>query len=588
MKSLPDKKIIYPALLAAVLTFLVYLPSLRYDFVSWDDGMYVLYNSHIRNMDLDFFKWAFTTPYLANWHPLTFISYALDYRIGGLNPFIYHFENVVFHAINTFLVSVLTVRLLNIMALKGRKDAEPGPGVSKTLSFTAPFVAALFFGLHPLHVESVTWVSERKDVLSTFFFLLSVLAYLRYSTGPAVKKASNYIGALVFFILALMSKPMAISLPVVLLLLDYYPIGKIVRLRQQLGELKWVILEKIPFVVLSVLSAMLTVWAQKRAGALVPSETLPLPPRLLIAAKTYVFYLYKTVLPVDLAPFYPYPGRIDLFRFEFFGPLLFLLAVTLFSLLAVRRYRFFLAVWVTYLITLFPVIGVVQVGSQSAADRYMYLPSLPLFIFAGILAGYLFDRMTRSPGGEAASGYFRNPRLAAAFALAVVLFSTLSYLTVKQEGIWKETITFWTHELKIFPDSYKAHLHRGQFYVLLGETGKAIEDYKTAMSLLPNAAEPYNEVGILYGGLGKYKEAFAAFDEAIKLEPDYDKAYNNRGYTHFQAGDFKKAVEDINMAISLNPGNIGAYYNISSAYSELGDTEQARIHIEIAEKLKAR
>lgn len=578
----------YPALLAAVLTFLVYLPSLRYDFVSWDDGMYVLYNSHIRNMDLNFFKWAFTTTYLANWHPLTFISYALDYRIGGLNPFIYHFENVVFHVINTFLVSVLTVRLVNIIALKGRKEAETGPKASKTLSFTAPFVAALFFGLHPLHVESVTWVSERKDVLSTFFFLLSVLAYLRYSTGPLAKKASNYIGALVFFILALMSKPMAISLPVVLLLLDYYPIGKIVRLRQQLGEIKWVILEKIPFVALSVLSAMVTVWAQKRAGALVPSETIPLPPRLLIAAKTYVFYLYKTVLPVDLAPFYPYPGRIDLLKIEFFGPLLFLLAVTLFSLLAVKRYRFFLVVWVAYLIILFPVIGVVQVGSQSAADRYMYLPSLPLFIFAGILTGYLFDRMIKSPGAEAASGYFLKPKLAAAFALAVMLFSTLSYLTVKQEGIWKETITFWTHELKVFPDSYKAHLHRGQFYVLLGETGKAIEDYKMAMSLLPNAAEPYNEVGILYGGLGKYKEAFAAFDEAIKLEPAYDKAYNNRGYAHFQAGEFKKAVEDIKMAISLNPGNTGAYYNIASAYSELGETEQARIHIEIAEKLKAR
>ncbi|MBI5232729.1 MAG: tetratricopeptide repeat protein [Deltaproteobacteria bacterium] len=588
MNGLRGKKIPYPALLAALLTFLAYLPSLQNGFVNWDDGLYVVENLNIRHLDLEFLKWAFTNTYLSNWHPLTLISYALDYRIGGLNPFIYHLENIVFHALNTFLVSVLTVRLLDLIALEERKDAEPGQGVSNTLAFTAPLVAALLFGLHPLHVESVTWVSERKDVLSVFFFLLSVLAYLRYSTGPAAKKVSYYLASLFFFILALLCKPMVMTLPVVLLMLDYYPLGRISGLRHRLRDLKRELMEKVPFAALSAASALISVWAQEKGGSLASSDSIPFLMRAVMAVRSYAFYLYKTFLPVNLAPFYPYPEKVTLFDIQYAGSFALLIAITLACLFAARRYRFLIVAWVYYLVTLVPVIGLIQVGSQSSADRYMYLPSLGLFILAGILTGHLLQSLRSRPSGAGKAASLKKPGFALVTALAVTVILTLSFLTVRQERVWKDPITFWTYETKVYPMEYTAYYYRGLYYKQLNEEENAIADYRKAISLNPQPAGIYNAIGILYGDSGRYGDAIEAFNNALKMNPGFDRAYNNRGYTYFKAGDYRKAVEDIKKAIELDPGNTGAYYNIASAYRELGETEQARINIEIADKLKSK
>ncbi|MGD0283667.1 MAG: hypothetical protein ABSB95_15050, partial [Dissulfurispiraceae bacterium] len=357
--------------LVSLLTFSVYLSCIHNEFVAWDDDHYIYENLHLHPLNAAFFRWAFSAFYAANWHPLTWVSHALDYAVWGLNPLGHHLTNNILHAVNTFIVVVLVVKLLETW--HASRQQNPARHPSQDLIIAA--VTGLLFGLHPLHVESVAWVSERKDLLCAMFFLLSVLAYTN----------KHYLLVVFLFALALLSKPMAVSLPAVLLILDWHPFNRISSVKSFLSAF----LEKLPLIALSIVSSVLTVLAQKAEGAMQPFEVTPLSSRVLVAAESLLSYLWKMVWPVNLIPYYSYPGNVSLFSAEYFLSVIIVFGITAACLIMVKKQKLWLAAWGYYVITLLPVLGIVQVGGQAMADRYTYLPSLGPFILIGLIGAEL-------------------------------------------------------------------------------------------------------------------------------------------------------------------------------------------------------
>lgn len=522
------------AVLSAIITFLVYLPSLKSGFVNWDDPGYVYNNPYIRSLGADFWKWAFTTPVQSLWHPLTLASYALNHAIWGLNPAGYHFDNILFHSINTLLVFFLTIRLMESAGMRGLYSFK---------AIGAGLTTALLFGLHPLHVESVSWISERKDVLSALFFLLSILAYLRYVPE---KKRSYYFAALVLFILALMSKPMAVTLPAALLIIDFYPLKRLGK------DLKKAVIEKLPFLALSVAVSAVAVWAQNKSGALAGVEIYSFTDRAAVAVRAIGFYLYKTVLPFDLAPYYPAPLKGELLGAPFLAALLALAAITLFCLFMRKKKPVFLAVWLYFLVTLLPVSGIMQVGGQAAADRYMYIPSISLFVLAGALVWFV---LTRHDAGRRFQVDMRRRVGGVVAAVILAVLVGLSVLTIRQEAVWKDSITLWSHEIRIYPERvFIAYYNRARTFQEQEKNNEALEDYTAA----------------------------------IRLDPGYKDSYLNRGVILGKLGRMDAAISDFNTVLRLDPSDIDAYANLAMAYSMLGDNDRVAFYMERARQTKGR
>ncbi|MBI5237037.1 MAG: hypothetical protein HY887_01250, partial [Deltaproteobacteria bacterium] len=479
------------ALFAAVITFLVYLPALQNGFVNWDDSFYVYRNPNISALNLETVKWAFRAEVNAQWHPLTILSFTADYAIWGLNPKGYHLTNNIFHALNTFLIFMITWRLFDCGG-RACAPAAPSGGVIDRGPLAAALITALLFGLHPMRVESVAWVTERKDVLYAFFFLLSILAYLRYVRHDGSKRAS-YLLCLACFILALMSKPMAVTLPVVLLILDLYPLGRL-----SVKGIRHTLIEKIPFFALSVLISAVTLWAQLASGMTPTTENIPIPVRIAGMLRGYLFYLYKTFWPFDLAPLYPYRLRTELLSPEHMGYLSLLIGITVFCVIMAKTKKIFLAAWLYYLVTLLPVIGLMQVGSQAAADRFTYLPSLGPFTLIGAGAAYLIDR------------YGKKAVFALMLAMAA-LSALMAVLTVRQISIWKDSITLWSREIELFP-VIRAYSGRATQYFEEGNFEEAAKDYTVVInSKAGNIAVPYNNRGVSYLKLGRLELAIKDF-----------------------------------------------------------------------------
>ena len=583
------------AFLAALIVFtaalVVYLPSLGSGFVNWDDAKYVYENTNIRSLAGGFFSWAASAVVVSNWHPLTMLSHAVDYAIWGLNPAGHHLTSIVLHAVNSVLVFALVIALT--------RRAWTGEGEARSWrddgAFIAALGAALLFALHPLRVESVAWVSERKDVLSALFYLLSVLAYLRYSAG----KRLYYALSLVALALALMSKPMAVSLPFVLILIDLYLLKK--------GDLRRIFIEKVPFFAISVLAVIATFWAQSSGAGLASGAAYPLLVRLPVAAYSYLFYIYKTVFPATLAPYYPYPLDAG-FSGRFLASIaaLVIISALLWALKGRATFRALWALWLYFLITLLPVIGIVQVGKQMAADRYTYLPAIALFMAAALGGSRLYIR-----GGK------RRSLVAAAFVVVLCLYTVK---TVKQEAVWKDSISLWNHELSLYPYQLPAFYNsRGNAYEKMGKTALALADYETTVKLDPTYALAYRNRGDIYQERGELKRAMEEYSMAVRLDPSMDEAWYNRAFLLQSAGDLEGAVSDysrviglrpalinplmnrgISLAImgrleeaasdferaaALEPGNMEAHYNLGLVYKDLGRGAVAVVHFERAYRL---
>lgn len=529
------------------ITFTIYLPSLKNGFV-WDDADYIYENDHIKAIDLNFFKWSLTDSAVGHWHPVTWFSLAMDYAVWGLNPFGYHLSNILFHSLNTFLVFILAVRLVRFKSTEIDNNA-----------IITGIVASILFGIHPLHVESVAWVTERKDVLSTLFFLIAIISYTKYASTKGAKK-TYYVACLSAYILALMTKPMVISLPVVLLILDFYPLKRLA-LRE---DIKQVLIEKLPLFALSILSAIITVWAAHSGEALRDMETYPLSIRFFVAVRSIAFYLTKMLLPFNLAPFYPYPGEVVVFTLEYMGALLLFITVTLFCIRLRNRSGLFLSVWLYYLVTLMPVIGIVQAGGQAAADRYTYIPSLGPFLLCGLVIGALFEKSSDK--------HFQ----AIVIAVLTLLSGILATRTMDQTAIWHDSITFWSHDIKIFPSSTpRGYYNRGVTYHYKDNYQLALMDYNKAIEINHKYADAYNNRGDIYYILGNYQMAIKDFSKVIEIDPDNADAYFNLGNAYNRIGNYKEAVERYTRAIEINPRHEKAYNKLRIAYDNLANYQKA-------------
>lgn len=544
MRKIPFLRV--SAFFIAFITFLIYLPALQNGFVNFDDNILVYENPNIGSIDSNFLKWAITAE-TGLWIPLTLFSLATDHAIWGFDPIGYHLTNIIFHAVNSSLVFILVGSLLSHSNYTENKPDKK--------AIIAGIVTSVLFGIHPLHVESVTWVTERKDVLYAFFFLLSLMAYLRYSYTNLKR---HYILSIIFFILSLMSKPMAVSLPLVLLILDFYPLRRLT-IESGFESIRWVLVEKLPFLFVSLLLSLTTAWVHPLREGWETLGIYPLMERIFTAVHTMIFYLFKIFLPFNLAPIYP--SNLGYSIFESTGFLVVFIITTIFSFRSLKKNKLFPTIWLYYIVTLIPVLGIIaKPGDQLVADRYTYLPSLGPFFLIGLGIAAVFEKCSK-----------KAVRVSIIVALFLAL-STLGIRTVKQIAIWSDSITLWSHEIKLYPGKVlAAHNNRGKAYGTLGNYNEAIKDYNKVIELNPLYADVYHARGNIYFKLGNYQQAVGDYTFAIQLKTKYYKeAYSNRGIANYSIGDYQQAINDFNNAIMLDPQDKTAYDNREIVYQRIG------------------
>jgi len=541
------------------------------EFVNFDDNLYITENIHIKSgFDFENIKWAFTAIVVSNWHPLTLLSHMLDWSLFGNYAGGHHLVSLLWH--------IGTVILLFLFLYKTTNNIWPSA------------FAAAFFALHPLRVESVAWASERKDVLSMFFGMASIYTYAFYVEK---NKISRYCLCLIFFMLSLMSKPMLVTLPFVLLLLDYWPLRRWQTQDAPLINLKpagKLILEKIPFMVISIASSIITLWAQNKGGAMVKANSIQFDARFSNAIFSYVAYLEKIFWPADLAVYYPYEMSLPLWKVMSAG--LIITCLTVAVLCCVRKIPFLFVGWFWYLGTLIPVIGLIQVGSQAMADRYTYLPSIGI----GMILAWGTAHLIKT----------ENIRRRVVLPAAIVLLTALMILTLQQCGYWKNSVILFRHALKVtknndkmhhnlgthfykegkfreaighlnnaikIKSNYLSHNSRGVIYARAGMYQQALDDFNKSIALMPNNVNAYYNRGLIYDKSKKYQLAIEDFNKVISLKNDYVDAYNNRGIVYMKSGQFQAAIEDFNKTIALQPGHVYAYSNRASAYFAQGNNE---------------
>jgi Tfp pilus assembly protein PilF len=559
----------------ALATVGVYWPATECRFINYDDSIYVTGNFHVqKGLTLENIEWAFSSSVAGNWHPVTILSHMLDFQMYGLNPWGHHLTNVLLHSLNTALVFAL------FWQLTGSR-------------WRSALVAALF-GLHPLHVESVAWVAERKDVLCGFFGLLSLIFYVRYAQ---IKKApnhqhttSNYLFALLFFALGLLSKVMLVTWPFVMLLLDYWPLGRFTvdnsrvanyRFTQTFIARYWPLLrEKIPFFVLTVVMSYVALEVQGRQGAFEMVDNLTLGVRVENALISYGCYLEKMIWPTGLAVFYPHPGHWPLIYVLLAG--LFLVVVTGLFFMKRREYPFLLMGWLWYLGTLVPVIGLVQVGGQAMADRYAYLPSLGIFVLVIWGAYALFQRWS-------------DPIIAFTAVGGLVLVVCIA-LTWHQLGYWRDSETLFRHALAVTKNNYLAHINLGTALGAEGQMEEAIGQLQEAIRLKPDKPDQpqvYVYLAMALNKAGRLHEAVDAYQEALRLNPHLPEALNNLAWILATSSDNQlrngaEAVRFAQLACELTSYNQPLFVGtLAAAYAEAGRFPDAVATAEKAEQLAA-
>ena len=546
MKWLTENRLFLPGCLVLALGIGVGFASLiNSDFVTYDDPTYVTKNGHVQGgLALRGIAWAFTTGHGGNWHPLTWISHMLDCQLYGLKPGGHHFTSLLFHVANTLLLFGLLRRM--------------------TGAFWRSAIVAALFAWHPLHVESVAWIAERKDVLSAFFFLLTLWAYVDGIKNEKLK-IKNYLLALLFFALGLMSKPMLVTTPFVLLLLDYWPLKR---------DRKWppLILEKIPFFVLAMVSSIVTFLAQQRGGAVMSLGALPFRERAANALIAYVSYLRKTAWPDDLAVFYPMSESFPAWQIA--GAIIFLAAVTI-AVALVRRQRGYLLVgWLWFLGTLVPVIGLVQVGFQAMADRYTYIPLVGIFI---MLVWGIADLSVRWPR-----------RACVLCGMTTLALAACLVQTWFQARTWQNTVTLFTHDLAVAGDNLVAHDNLGTALDKIGRTEEGIVHLKLAAQLAPDSPFPFplNNLGWIYARDGKSDIANGYYQAALRNNPDFSPAHVNLAALFVSQKRWEEAAFHYQQSLRAEPDEPDVHYRLGDALVRLNKLDEALNHFQTALRLK--
>ena len=518
------------------ITFAVFGQTFGNDFVNYDDPLYVLDNAHVRaGLTWRGIVWAFTHVHSQNWHPLTSISHMLDCQLFGVNPGPQHLVNVFFHSIAAALLFVFLWR-------------------ATTRLWLSAFAAAVF-AIHPLRVESVAWIAERKDVLSGMFFMLTLIAYLAYTRTRSI---GRYLAMSILFACGLMSKPMLVTTPIVLLLLDYWPLERV-------ANLNWrkLFLEKVPLFALSAGSVVMTLWAQN--FALGSTEYLPLQWRITNAVFSYFKYVRQMLWPNDLIPFYVHPeNRLAIWQLLLAGFVL--LSLTAIAFVRRRQNPYLFVGWLWYLVMLVPVIGIVQVGLQGHADRYTYLPQIGLSI---AVAWLTFD-LTRS-------WHAQRIVLSGAGAIVVAILSILSW---RQTTHWRDTETLWRHTLAVTPDNDVAHAGLAGILFVRGQVDESIDHYETALRLRDGNAAAHFGLGRALAAKQKTDAAVFHFQKALSIQPDYIAASNDLGVALASKGEIKEAIEAWRQTLSFDPDSADAANNLgwvraTAADANLRDGKEA-------------
>lgn len=511
-----------------IVCLLVYGQVIRFEYINLDDNLYVYSNPVVTNgLSLQGVRWAFTVFHSANWHPLTWISHMIDVSLFGVNPGMHHAVNVIFHLINSFLVFGVFHKL--------------------TRRYWSSVIIAFLFAFHPAHVESVAWVSERKDVLSTLFWLLTMWAYIRYARQEGDKKL-NYGLVLLFFILGLMSKPMLVTLPFVLLLLDYYPLERLTNKRDVLPLL----IEKIPLFILTIASSVVTVMAQKSGGAVAALTYIPLLLRIVNTIFSYAKYVLMLFYPTKLGVMYPYQYSFNLWLL--IAAIIFLIGVTALCLWQAKRRKYLIVGWLWFLGTLVPVIGLVQVGGQALADRYTYIPYLGLFVMLVWGGAEIFEKLKI------------NKSVVIAGCCVVMLI--LSGMTYKQVSYWKSAETLYEHTLSITKDNV---LITDNYCLNLIQKNALREANEKCVLLATDHNYPnaYNTWGIIQVKLENYDVAIKNFQRSISITPNYPLPISNLAVALTKTGKLDEAAIALQRADEVNDGSLTPV-ELASNYSLIG------------------
>jgi Flp pilus assembly protein TadD len=575
------KQILIVYVVLAVVTLAVFWQVNRYNFINFDDNLYVTRNSRIQSgITLEGFRWALGTKYSGLWNPLVWLSFMLDYQLYGLNADGYHLTNLILHIFSTLMLFWLFHRMTGAV-------------------WKSAFVAAVF-ALHPLHVESVAWIAERKDVLSAFFWMLTLCLYVNYTEKPVIRR---YLLVLLFFVCALLSKPMVVTLPIIMILLDYWPLSRCCIGIQQRGitsDLKdvtpvstnqgkkktkskketpkknispsnirkvpenkiagiipsWQLWEKLPFFVLSAVLVGITFYNPNTPDvSYIPVfKQFPFVSRLANAPVAFIIYLEKTFWPQDMAIFNPFAEHIPLW--QVMETSLLIIVITVFVISAAKRMPYIFVGWLWFAITIAPVIGIIQISSTAPyamADRYHYLPSIGI----SIILAWGIPSLIKS----------EEIRKKILFPAVIAILAILAVLTWKQCGYWKDNTTLFNHALRVTKNNYVAHHNLGLALFDQGKFKEAVEHFSRAISMKQDEAIFRYNRGNAYIKLGQYKRAIADYNEAISMKPDYTDAYSNRGLAFASIGQYGRAIEDYDETIRRKPGFFNAYYNKACSYA---------------------
>ncbi|MDM8517264.1 tetratricopeptide repeat protein [Desulfobacterales bacterium HSG16] len=547
-------------LFLVIATIAVYGQVREFSFVNLDDNLYLTDRPYVlAGITIDGVIWAFHTIDASNWHPLTWLSHMLDVELYGMNPGQHHITNVLFHIANTLLLFFVLKRMTRNL-------------------WQSSFVAALF-ALHPLHVESVAWIAERKDVLSTFFWLTTMWMYMRYIEYPGIKR---YLQVLICFTLGLLSKPMLVTLPFVLILMDYWPLR---RLRISICELKIqnfseqssmlnlnsLILEKLPFFALTLVSCIVTFFAQKSGGAVVSMEVYSFNMRIANALASYVSYLYKTIWPYQLIVSYPHPGMLPLWKATL--ACLLLILISLLALRTVKNAPYFVVGWLWYLGTLVPVIGLVQVGRQAMADRYTYVPLIGIFIIIAWGIPDLLERYKILQNG------LRKLVIIVSTGAILSFFMLTTWFQIQY---WRNSITLFEHAIYVNPDNALAHNNLAFRLAQTGKPDEAVKHYTEALRINPNYLDSFYGMGLVSITHGKLDKAVEYFIRVLSINPEHLLSHLNLGILYFNIGKLDKAVEHYTAALSINPKSFEIHTKIGFILNKIGKNEEAIAHYQYA------
>ena len=552
MERTPNKRGVLICVVLALVAFIVFEPVCHNEFIGFDDSVYVTRNPHVKaGLSHDTIAWSFSFTGISYWQPLTWLSHSLDCQLYGLRPGMHHLTNLVLHIANSLLLFLIFKRMTGAL-------------------WRSAFVAALF-ALHPINVDSVAWVAERKNVLSTFFWMLTMLTYACYSERPG---SYRYLLVFLVFAVGLLAKPMLVTLPFVLLLLDYWPLGRL-RFGQLDGDgrnsnskipnYQWprLVLEKIPLLALSMVSICLSSLSLQHYRRVISTETAPMMLRTANALVSYVSYIGNMLWPQNLAVFYPYPDAIPMW--QAIGALLLLVCVSALAIRTLRPMPYLGTGWLWYIGTLIPVIGLVQAGLWPArADRFAYVPLIGLFI---IITWGLSDALVK----------WRYRKIALSASALIVLLA-LAICTRLQLRHWRNSVALFEHALAVTGSNSTMHNNLGFALQLQGKLDKAISHYYQALQAEPDHPEAHNNLGNALQSQGKLDEAIGHYRQALQAEPDFAEAHYNMGNMLQSQGNLDEAISHYRQALQVKPDYAKAHNNLANVLLKQGKFDEAVHH----------